>query len=179
MSKVKSICGKFIDFIVLFISGGVALAKRKGVKVGTGCRLYIRNWGTEPFLIELGDSVTVTSGVKFITHDGSTCLVFDDFDKRYQYYNRIKVGNNVFIGVNSIILPGVEIGSNVVVGAGSVVTKSIPSDSVAVGVPAKVVGTFEKYSEKIRNSCVSNSDLEHIHNYKTRVLTAISKQKDM
>lgn len=51
----------------------------------------------------------------------------------------VKIGNNVWIGGGTIILPGVIIGDNVVIGAGSVVTKNIPSDSVAVGNPCKVI----------------------------------------
>jgi len=63
----------------------------------------------------------------------------------------ITVGDNVYIGNNVIILPGVNIGNNVIVGAGAVVTKSIPENSVAVGVPAKVIKTADEYFEKIRN----------------------------
>lgn len=86
--------------------------------MGKNCRIYIKNWGSEPFLVTIGDHVTVTSGVKFITHDGSTCLVKDEYGKRYQRFTPIQVGSHVFIGVNSIIMPGVSIGSNVVISAG-------------------------------------------------------------
>ena len=79
--------------------------------------------------------------MKFITHDGSTCLIKDTVGKRYQRFAAIEVGSHVFIGVNSIIMPGVKIGSHVVIGAGSVVTKDIPDNSVAIGVPAKVVSS--------------------------------------
>ncbi len=96
----------------------------------------------------------MTSGVKFITHDGSTCLVKDEQGKRYQRFAPIQVGSHVFIGVNSIIMPGVSIGSNVVIGAGSVVTKDIPDHSVAIGVPAKVVCSFADYpSQNSKHLC--------------------------
>ena len=60
-------------------------------------------------------------------------------------FGKIKIGNNVFIGMRSIILPGVTIGDNVIVGAGSIVTKDIPSNSVVAGVPARVIKSFEEY----------------------------------
>lgn len=51
----------------------------------------------------------------------------------------VKVGNNVLVGTKTVIMPGVTIGDNVVIGALSVVTKNIPSNSIAVGIPAKVI----------------------------------------
>lgn len=62
----------------------------------------------------------------------------------------IVVGNNVYIGTNAIILLGVTIGNNVVIGAGAVVTKDIPDNSVAVGVPARVIKTADEYLEKLK-----------------------------
>ncbi len=62
----------------------------------------------------------------------------------------IVVGNDVYIGNNVIILPGVTIGSNVVIGAGAVVTKDIPDNSVAVGVPARVIKSADEYLEKLK-----------------------------
>ena len=66
----------------------------------------------------------------------------------------IVVGNNVFVGSDSLILPGVTIGDNVVIGAGSVVSKDIPSDCVAVGVPAKPIKSISEYASKV----VAHSD---------------------
>lgn len=60
-----------------------------------------------------------------------------------EYARPIKVGNNVWIGGNVVVLPGVTIGDNVVIGAGSVVNKDIPSNSVAVGNPCKVIKSLE------------------------------------
>jgi acetyltransferase-like isoleucine patch superfamily enzyme len=69
-------------------------------------------------------------------------------------YGRIRVGNNVFIGVHTIILPGVSIGDNVVIGAGSVVNKDIPDNVVAAGVPAKIIKNIEEYkNSSLEKSC--------------------------
>lgn len=59
----------------------------------------------------------------------------------------ITIGNNVFVGTNSVILPGVNIGDNVVIGAGSIVAKDIPSNSIAVGNPCRVIKQKEPYTE--------------------------------
>lgn len=66
---------KVLDILYYIIFGPIKYARYKGVHIGDECRIYIRSWGSEPFLISIGDNVTITSGVKFITHDGSTCLV--------------------------------------------------------------------------------------------------------
>ncbi len=63
----------------------------------------------------------------------------------------ITIGDNVFIGSNSTLLYDVEIGDNVIIGAGSLVNKSIPSGSVAAGVPCEVIGKFEDYKSRIKN----------------------------
>jgi acetyltransferase-like isoleucine patch superfamily enzyme len=167
---------KLFDLYSFYLHGSVNYARKKGVKIGENCRIYIKSWGSEPFLISIGDHVTVTSGVKFITHDGSTCLIKDDAGKRYQRFASIEVGSHVFIGVNSIIMPGVKIGSHVVIGAGSVVTKDIPDNSVAIGVPAKVVSSFADYQEKIKATCASDTELYGIQDYNERVNRAIELQ---
>lgn len=176
MALIKSVFNTLLDLVYFMAKGSVAFARKKGVSVGEHCRIYIKSWGSEPFLIFIGDHVTVTSGVKFITHDGSTCLVKDQHGKRYQRFAPIQVGSHVFIGVNSIIMPGVKIGSNVVIGAGSVVTKDIPDNSVAIGVPAKVVSSFADYATKIQASCASDSELAGIHDYQQRVQRAMDLQ---
>ena len=80
----------------------------------------------------------------------------------------IVVGDNVYFGLRSMIMPGVTIGDNVIIGAGSIVTKDIPSNSVAVGVPAKVISTKENYINKVlraKQGELKNfySNLEYMH----------------
>ena len=67
----------------------------------------------------------------------------------------VNIGNNVFVGASTTILPGVNIGDNVVIGAGSVVSKDIPSNSVAVGSPAMVICTYEEFVSKKENEMCS------------------------
>lgn len=167
-----------VDFMFFFVKGGVHAARRKGVIVGNNCRIYIYSFGSEPFLISMGDYVTITSGVKIITHDGSTGLVRNDQGKRYQRYAPVKIGNNVFVGVNSIILPGVTIGSNVVIAAGSVVTKDIPDNCIVGGSPARRITNFQNFSERIKLLCANDDEIRHITEYKARVFLAIKIQDE-
>ena len=134
-------------------------AKIVGVKVGKDCRLYSANFGSEPYLISIGDRVTVTEGVYFLTHDGGLSVLRDEFVGA-DFFRPIIIYLNCFIGVNTIILPGVSIGPNSVVGAGAVVSKSIPPDSVAVGVPAKVIGSLESYKRHINKDFLTH-ELSH------------------
>lgn len=75
--------------------------------------------------------------------------MFRDIIPDLEITKPIVVGNNVYIGNNVIILPGVTIGNNVIIGAGAVITKNIPDNSVAVGVPARVIKTADEYFKKI------------------------------
>ncbi len=121
----------------------VAYARSIGVCVGQNCRLINVNFGSEPYLISLGDHVSATSA-NFITHDGGV-WVFRDRRPDGDLVAPITVGSNVFFGSGVTVLPGVSIGDNVVVGAGAVVARDLPSDCVAVGVPAKPIRSLEEY----------------------------------
>ena len=121
-----------------------------GVRVGEGCRIYgvpEEVFGSEPYLVRLGDHVSITSGVKFVSHDGGVWVFRDRFPD-LDVFGPITVGSNVFIGINAIIMPGVTIGDNVVIGSGSVVTRDIAANSVAAGVPARVLRSLDDYQAK-------------------------------
>lgn len=128
----------------------VQYARSIGVAVGDNCRLLgvtAGTFGSEPYLIQIGNHVTITAEVQFITHDGGV-WVFRESLPALDVIDPIKIGSNVFLGLRSIIMPGVTIGDNCVIGAGSVVTKDIPSNSVAAGVPARVLMTLDEYRVK-------------------------------
>tara|TARA_B110000003_G_C16504321_1_gene478627 strand:- start:332 stop:880 length:549 start_codon:yes stop_codon:yes gene_type:complete len=135
-------------YVVALLLGGVRAARDLGVVVGENCRIYTSRFGSEPFLIGIGNNVTVSARVTFITHDGSLGLFsFDDGSRPY-LYAKILIGNDVFIGMDTVIMPGVKIGNNVVIGAGSIVTKSIPSGSVVAGNPARWILSYDDYRVK-------------------------------
>ena len=139
------------------------------MRVGDGCRLYINYFGKEPFLVSIGNRVTITSGVRILTHDGSTWLMRDEHGRR-QLFRRVTIGDDVFIGVNSIILPGVEIGNKVVIAAGSVVAKSVPSGVIVGGNPAKIIGDFESYKTRVLEKYRRQDEWLDDESYKSNVL---------
>lgn len=138
--------------------------RRQGVKIGDRC--YIEpdvKFGSEPYLISIGDHVRLSSNVQFVTHDGSLWVLrelshdLQNIDK----FGEIKIGNNVNIGWNTVIMPGVKIGDNCIIGLGSIVTRDIPANSVAVGSPARVIRTIEEFREKNKESFVNTKNLDY------------------
>jgi len=129
----------------------VKWAKKIGVNF-SGNELYLYgnvDFSTEPWIITLGNNVHLTNGVKFITHDGGT-LLFRKYISDLEITKPIVLGDDVYAGNNVIFMPGVTVGNNVVIGAGAIVTRDIPDNSVAVGVPARVIKTADEYFEKIK-----------------------------
>lgn len=123
--------------------------------IGDGCYLGSINFGTEPFLIEMGDNVVIATGVRFINHDMSAEMISYSLygeHSRVSRYGRIKIGSNVFIGANTIILPGVSIGDDVVVGAGSIISKDLEGGAVYAGVNRKIKG-FSEYRDQVISDC--------------------------
>ena len=108
------------------------------------------NFGSEPYLITIGDDTTCSVDWAFVTHDAATRVIrhLPGYNKETVIYGPINVGKNCFIGCRSVILPNVNIGDNCIIGAGSVVNRDIPSNSVAAGVPCKVICTLDEYIEK-------------------------------
>lgn len=123
-----------------------------GVRIGDGCSIYTdaHNFGTEPWLIEIGNNVTLGQGVLLITHDGTSRLFRDRLPRLSPFGNRfgtIVIRDNCFIGNNAILLPGIEIGPDSAVGAGSVVTRTVPPWTVVAGNPARPIKTLDEYIE--------------------------------
>ena len=98
------------------------------------------------FLVTIGNNVTITNAT-ILAHDASTKKFLG-----YSKVGRVDIGDNVFIGYGSIILPNTKIGNNVIIGAGTVVAKDIPDNSVVVGNPCKILCGFDEYIEKNRNN---------------------------
>lgn len=128
----------------------VKYAKRSGVNIKGKVAIYgLPNFGSEPYLVTLGDNVIITGRVQFLTHDGSVS-VFRKYYPGLQLIKPITVGNDVFIGFGATILPGVNIGNRCIIAAGALVTKDVPDNSVVGGVPAKVIKSTDEYLEKAR-----------------------------
>lgn len=98
------------------------------------------------WLIEIGDNVTMAPRVHILAHDASTKTSLN-----YTKIGRVSIGDNVFIGAESVVLPGVTIGNNVVIGANSTVTHDVPDNTVVAGTPAKPICTLDEYLNKERD----------------------------
>lgn len=123
---------------------------KKGAKIGEKTRFNCKvdSLGSEPYLVNIGEDCLIADKVNFITHDGGVKVLNSlNYFQGEELDNiaPIFIGNNVYIGMGAFIMPGVRIGDNCIIGANAVVTHDIPSDSVAVGMPAKVIESVSEY----------------------------------
>lgn len=116
--------------------------KKRGLKIGNNVTIMgeVIIDPSHCWHIEIGSNVILAPRVHILAHDASTKLFLN-----HTRVANVTIGSEVFIGAGTIILPGVTIGDRVVIGAGSVVKSSIPTNSVAVGVPAKVICSLDEY----------------------------------
>ena len=156
MIYLKKIKKMLFYFFTMLLDGYDRAKVYKKVKYfkeqGHNCYFAIYNFGTEPYLISFGNNCVIATGVRFINHDmGIEMINFSLGNKRKNKVieKEITLGSNIFIGANSIILPGIVIGDNCIIGAGSVITKNIPSNEVWAGVPAKKISSYEQYQSKV------------------------------
>lgn len=123
-----------------------------------------------PWLIEIGNNVTIAPDTLVLSHDGSTKMILG-----YSKVGCVKIGNNVFIGAKCVILPSTIIGDNVVVGAGSIVNGIIPDNVVIAGNPAKIICTIDEFKKKHKNYFDNKNKYDD--NYKRKKITHNLKQK--
>lgn len=130
----------------------VASLRRKGISIGEGTIFFDpRNIVVDtqnPKLIRIGHNVRITSGCKILTHDFSSSVIGGLYGQCIGALGTVEIGNNVFIGMNSVILRNSSIGDNVVIGAGSVVCGTIESNSVYAGNPARKIMSIEDFYQK-------------------------------
>lgn len=117
-------------------------------RMGTGCSIQANVTITNPELVALGNNVRLT-GCTLFGHDGSVNMINRAYGLKLDSVGPIVIGNDVFIGHGATVLPGVTIGSRVIVAAGAVVTRDIPDNSLAAGVPARVVKSLDEYVERL------------------------------
>jgi len=125
--------------------------RKQGAKVGTDSRLLIRSLGSEPWLVRIGDHVTISFNVTLLTHDGAAWVFAREFPS-IQKFGQVEILDNCFIGAGAIIMPGVRIGPNSIVGAGALVSRDVAPNSVVAGVPARPMCSLEDYRKKLLDS---------------------------
>ena len=124
------------------------------------------------WLIKIGDNVTLAPNVHILAHDASMW-----FETGYTRIASVNIGNNVFIGAGSIILPGVNIGNNVVIGAGSIVTKSIEDNTVVAGNPAKRISSYEEFINKSKELISISPCFDETYTLRNKNFSAEQKQQ--
>jgi acetyltransferase-like isoleucine patch superfamily enzyme len=146
------------DRYVRFRGDRSAYLRSLGARVGVGCEILTSpsNFGTEPWLVEIGDRVTLSQEVLLVTHDGSSRLFREKYSESPwgNKFGPIRVLDNSFVGARAIILPNVSIGPNAIVAAGSVVTKDVPPETVWGGVPARQLSTLAEVESRYERNMV-------------------------
>ena len=123
---------------------------------------------TRPYLIEIGNNVQISRGVTILTHGFEWSVLKDIYGEVLGSSGRVKIGSNVFIGVNSTILKGVTIGDNVIIGANSLINKDVPNGVVCAGNPCKIICTIDDYYKK-RKMSQFNEAKQLVNSYRERM----------
>ena len=148
--------------------------KKRGLKMGNNVTL-MGECIIDPshcWHIEIGDDVIIAPRVHILAHDAGTKLFLG-----HTRVANVIIGNKVFIGAGTIILPGVTIGNNVVIGAGSIVSKDIPDNSVAVGSPVKVVSTLEDFLNKQKQKMSPQNTFDALYTLRNKDFSEIMKME--
>lgn len=130
----------------------VSYLKKIGIEIGDNTVFF--NAGSicldtsRPVLLHIGNYCKITGGVTILTHDYSRSVIRRAFGEIIAEAKETRIEDNVFIGMNSIILMGTKIGENSIVGAGSICSGNYPPNSVIAGNPAKVIMTLDDYYAK-------------------------------
>ena len=120
--------------------------RKQGLRIGTGNRIHTKDFGTEPYLIKIGNNCGFSSGIRFITHDGATTIFRKDIPDLH-VFGSIEIKDNCMIGMNAILMPNIVIGPDAIVGAGAVVWKDVPPNTVVSGNPARFICKLEDYKK--------------------------------
>lgn len=124
--------------------------RKRGAVIGENVRAFSPITAAEPYLLTIGDNVTISHGVVFLTHDNSVIKCKDHIGT--DLVGRVTIGKDCFIGCNTVFLPGTELAEGIIVGAGSIVTKSFTEPGVIIaGNPAKVIAKTEAFFMKNRS----------------------------
>ena len=131
-----------------FING----LRKKGIKIGDNVKFYDPQSctidATRPYILEIGNNVHITTGVTILTHGYDWAVMHGKYGSILGSAGRVKIGNNVFIGVYTTILKGVTIADNVIIGANSLVNKDLLVEGVYAGNPAKFIMSLDDYKAK-------------------------------
>lgn len=155
------------------------LMRNRFFHLGENVELYTLDFGTEPYLISIGDNVVCATGVTFVNHDVS-CFRMADYlgvpRNQVDKVGPIILKDNCFVGARTMLMPGCSVGRNSVVAAGSIVTKTIPDNEVWGGTPAKFIMTTAEYAKKVLETSKSYPWLERKNEMSSKELIKARQQ---
>lgn len=133
--------------------------RKCGIFIGGGCHIYSNIVSAEPFLVHIGDDVTISTQVKFCTHDNSIIKINP---KCPNLFGHINIGSNCFIGQNALLMYGVTLADNIIVAAGSVVCNSFDEERIIIGGnPARKIGTWEDFGKRYENKAMGRLEVSN------------------
>lgn len=169
MKFIKKIIRKLLHGYRVDSQSYINYLRSKGMKIGDNVHFVAPTQTvidvTRPWMISIGNNVTITQGVTIITHGFDWIVLKNVYGAILGSAGGVKISDNVFIGINSTILKGVTIGNNVIIGANSLVTKNIPDNVVASGNPCKILMSLDDYYKK-RCAAQIGEDTELVRMYR-------------
>lgn len=173
MYSIKEIIKKMIYRQKYSSDTFIKFLRKKGVQIGKNCTIYNPR-GTNidyqnPHALFIGNYVRIADGVRILTHDYSLSVIAGVTGQILGSVEPVIIGNNVFIGMNAIILNNVNIGNNVIIGAGSVVTHDCEDNYVYAGNPArKICSVDELFEKRKKNEKQRAKRIAELYYYSTR-----------
>lgn len=157
---IYKIIGKLIhksDYIM------ISFFRKNGVMIGRDCHIYSNILTPESYLISIGNNVTISTDVLFITHDNSISKVMCNTT---DVFGSIHIGDNCFIGARSTIMYGVSVPNNTIVAAGSVVVHTFEDEGIIIGGnPAKKIGTTDEFAKKNMDYAYNLNEMSKTQKY--------------
>lgn len=146
----------------------VQFLRKNGCEVGDGCWFYApRSTVIDPVRLDwisIGKNTKITRGVTILAHDYAPSVCVHTHKEILLAGGKYtSIGDNCFVGVNAIIMPGCRVGNNCIVGAGAVVATDIPDNSVCAGNPAKVIMSVEEYFQKRKRKYLEDAKRNVCH----------------
>lgn len=152
-------------------SAYIKYLRKKGIHIGEHCIIRAPRTAridvSRPSLVTIGNNVDMNVNFQILTHDWASLVFRTKYNDFVNSSGHVTIGNNIYFGTNVVVLKGVTIGDNCVIGACSLVTKNIPANSVAAGVPCRVICSIDEYYRKRKQVALAEA-VEYVQSIQKR-----------